>query len=100
MQPPPQYIGTRPRSYLLLWLMAAFGLLGNVLATWLAPKFIAWYFNPPAQVGFSCVEPIQWALSRFRAAQFWGLGLGVLLGVVVYFLVRRRNRRNGNYVAA
>lgn len=87
-----QYIGTRQRSYLALWLIAIFAILGNVLATWLAPKMITWYFTPPAQLGFTCTEPIDWALSRFRAAQMWGLALGAVLGLVVYFLVKRRRR--------
>ena len=85
-------IQTRQRSYLALWLMALFATLGNILTTWLAPIVIVWYWTPPAQLGFNCTEPIQWALSKFRWAQVGGLLAGALLGLVVYFLVRRKRQ--------
>ena len=43
------------------------------LTVWLAPGVIAWYFNPPVEMGgFSCTTPIAWALKRLQWAQLWG----------------------------
>jgi hypothetical protein len=69
-------------------------LVGIALTTWLAPGMIAWYFNPPVETGgFSCSAPIAWALRRLQAAQLWGIGVGGVLGLVVYgFIQRRRNK--------
>ena len=65
------------------------GLLGGVLTSWIAPAVIAWYFKPPAQVEFSCVGPIEWALSRMRYAQLGGIGIGAILAIVAYGFYRK-----------
>jgi hypothetical protein len=67
-------------------------IIGIALATWLAPGLIAWYFNPPVETGgFSCTTPIQWALRRLQAAQLWGVGVGGVLGLALYGIVRGRH---------
>jgi hypothetical protein len=49
-------------------------MLGTALTAWLAPGLIAWYFNPPVEMGgFSCTPPIAWALKRLQQAQLWGV---------------------------
>ena len=69
-------------------------LLGIALTTWLAPGLIAWYFNPPVEMGgFSCTVPIAWALKRLQWAQLWGVVGGGVLGLVVYGVVQRRRVR-------
>jgi hypothetical protein len=69
-------------------------LIGIALATWLAPGMIAWYFNPPVEMGgFSCTAPIQWALRRLQAAQLWGVAVGGVLGLVMYGVVQVRQHR-------
>jgi hypothetical protein len=68
------------------WLAVVGALLGAVLSTWIAPKMIAWYFSPPANMGINCVDPIQWALGKLQIAQIVGVVLGALLGLVAYFL--------------
>ena len=66
-------------------------LLGIALTTWLAPGAIAWYFNPPVETGgFTCTAAIAWALRRLQTAQLWGIGVGGVLGLVVYGFVQRR----------
>ncbi len=77
----------RSRSYAGLWLTAVGALIGGVLSTWLAPKMIAWYFTPPAQMGFNCVDPINWALHKMLVAQLSGIGVGAICGVAFYFTV-------------
>jgi hypothetical protein len=69
-------------------------ILGAALTAWLAPGVIAWYFNPPVEMGgFSCTAPIQWALRRLQWAQLWGVVVGGVLGLVSYGVVQRRRTR-------
>ena len=69
-------------------------LLGIALTTWLAPGMISWYFTPPVETGgMSCAAPIAWALRRLQAAQLWGVGVGGVLGLVVYGVAQRRRAR-------
>jgi hypothetical protein len=69
-------------------------ILGAALTAWLAPGVIAWYFNPPVEMGgFSCTAPIAWALKRLQWAQLWGVVVGGVLGLVVYGVVQRRRVR-------
>jgi hypothetical protein len=72
--------------------MVVGALLGAVLSTWLAPKIIAWYFTPPAQIGLTCVEPIQWALGKLQVAQAVGLILGAAAGIFAYFSLFKRKK--------
>lgn len=72
-----------------LWLTMIGSLVGAVLSTWLAPKMIAWYFTPPAQMGFNCVDPIQWALGKLQFAQVLGIILGAVLGFTIFFTAFR-----------
>jgi hypothetical protein len=69
-------------------------ILVAALTAWLAPGVIAWYFNPPVEMGgFSCTPPIAWALKRLQWAQLWGFVVGGVLGLVVYGVVQRRRVR-------
>jgi hypothetical protein len=83
---------TRPFRLFALC-VGSLGLLGSFLMTWIAPKVIAWYFEPPAQPGaFSCKAPIEWALSRYQLAQGYGLLGGAAAGLVLFFLLLQRSR--------
>jgi hypothetical protein len=73
-----------------LWMMALGALLGAVASTWLAPRVIAWYWNPPAEMGINCLAPIQWSLRKLQLAQLVGITGGGILGTVLYFLIGRR----------
>jgi hypothetical protein len=69
-------------------------LIGAVLTALLAPGVIAWYFNPPVEMGgFSCSAPIAWALKRLQWAQLWGVIVGGVLGLITYGIVQRRRSR-------
>ena len=74
----------------ILWSMGTGALVGELLFSWIAPKVIAWWFNPPVQFGINCVEPIQWALKRLQWAQLVGLLAGAISGLVLYLMFRRR----------
>lgn len=79
-----------------VWMVLAGAFVGGALTTWLAPKVIAWYFEPPAQFGFNCVAPIDWALTRMKWSQAIGSVSGAILGLVLYFSFAKR--RQDNYV--
>jgi hypothetical protein len=71
-------------------------LLGAVLATWVAPRVIVWYFDPPAQFGFNCRAPIEWSLKRFQISQMVGIIVGGIGGLALSLtLLRRRNSEDG-----
>lgn len=70
--------------------MASFGLLGCIAAALISPRVIIWYWNPPADMGFNCVKPIQWSLQRFQMAEVGGLIAGLFLGLFVFLALRRR----------
>ncbi len=69
--------------------LLAGGLVGVLLATWITPTLIAWWFEPPVEVGCSCQEPILWAMSTFRRTQLVGLVSGAIAGFVAWALFRR-----------
>ncbi|MBI4405348.1 MAG: hypothetical protein HY537_14385 [Deltaproteobacteria bacterium] len=73
-----------------IWSLMVGAGLGTGIAAWIAPKFIAWYFEPPAQYGISCKAPIEWALHRLLLAQIWGAVIGAACAIVITFLVFRR----------
>ena len=85
----------KQKSHSMLWFMASFALVGALLSTWLAPKVISWYFNPPAQFGVNCVGPIEWAMNRFCNAQIAGIVIG---GIVGFLLFHSFFRKRGDSV--
>jgi len=68
-----------------LWIAAGGGLVGGMFTSWLAPKMIAWYFNPPIEMAINCNAPIQWALIRLQWAQLIGTVSGAVLFSILYF---------------
>ncbi len=71
------------------WALVLGALLGGCLSSWLAPKVIAWYFDPPAGFGISCKAPIEWALQKLQIAQLVGTVGGALLALVVYQMTKK-----------
>jgi hypothetical protein len=69
-----------------------FGLLGGVVAGWVAPKMIGWYFTPPVNIGINCTAPIDWALSHFQMAEMAGIIIGAIVGLVIFILFRKSRR--------
>jgi len=77
-----------------MWFLTFFALVGGLLASWLAPKGISWYFNPPVDVGFNCRAPIEWALERLRWAQLMGILGGAVVGIIAFFIFSRKKTTN------
>lgn len=59
-------------------------LLGAFLTSWLAPKVIAWYFDPPVNIGVNCRNATEWSMRKLQLAQSVGLGAGAILGLGVW----------------
>jgi hypothetical protein len=63
--------------------------MGIVIAVWIAPGFLEWWAKPAVPTVCSCVEQIEWALSRMRVS----LGISAVvfagLAVVVVEIYRR-----------
>jgi len=76
----------------LFWFILFGGLLGAFLTSWLAPKAIAWYFDPPVNIGVNCKEATQWSMAKLQTAQFIGLCAGCVFGGVFYATFRKKNQ--------
>ena len=88
--PPPSTL--RLMTRVLGW-MCAGALIAVILATWLAPSFLLWWFTPPTGLSmtFDAPKAIQWGMSRMVRAQVTALVLGAIAGLVVAVLLRRKS---------
>ncbi|HTO97836.1 MAG TPA: hypothetical protein VMK66_12385 [Myxococcales bacterium] len=69
-----------------------FALIFGLLATWLGPKFITYWYQPPVAAGaasaFHCTEAVEWALGKLVLTQVVGSIFGLLVGIVLAALLR------------
>jgi len=69
----------------MMWFIIGGAVIGSALASWLAPKGIAWYFNPPVNIGIDCRSATEWAMAKLQIFQLVGLlfggGAGLLAGL-------------------
>lgn len=72
---------------LVLYLISG-AAIGGVLTSIFAPGLIAWYFEPPVEIGVNCRPAVDWALSHLQGAQTIGLIVGAAVGAVIYFKFR------------
>ncbi|MBI1861279.1 MAG: hypothetical protein HYR96_10220 [Deltaproteobacteria bacterium] len=70
--------------------MVAGSLAGGLLSAWLAPRLIAWWFEPPVPLGFSCRTPIEYALQRLQWAQLIGVAVGATAGPILFMAFKPR----------
>ncbi len=59
--------------------------VGIIVSTLFVPTMIAWYFEPPVDIGVNCRPAVDWALTRFVWFQVGGGALGLGLGLLAYF---------------
>lgn len=77
------------RSRKIIYGTLIFALLGALLSSYVGPKIIAWYFDPPVNIGVNCRSAVEWSMSKLQITQFWGLVGGLIVGVVFMSLVTR-----------
>lgn len=72
------------------------GLIFGILATWLGPKMISYWYSPPVPAGaasaFNCTDAVNWAMHKLVLTQLIGTGIGIIAGAFVGVLVARRPR--------
>lgn len=74
-------VTTRRRK--VLYGTGFFALLGALLGSYFGPKVIAWYFDPPVDIGVNCRSAVEWAMARLQVTQFCGLVIGLAVGFAV-----------------
>ena len=66
----------------------------GLLATWLGPKMISYWYAPPVQAGaasaFNCTEAVNWAMNKLVLTQVVGTVIGVAVGLIVGIVMRPR----------
>lgn len=65
-------------------------LAGILLVSFLGPRALAWYFDPPVEMGFNCLPAVEWAMTRLLQVQGLGVLGGFLLGLGVSLYFRRQ----------
>ena len=83
------------RRFLVLAFGFAFAFV--LLAAWLGPRYLAWYFRPPVELGpntFNCTDPmlraLQWGMNRLLLIELVAAGVGLVTGLVLSLLTRKR----------
>ena len=65
----------------------------GILATWLGPKMIAYWYAPPIPSGaasaFNCTDAVGWAMNKLVLTQIVGTLAGAVIGIVVGILLSR-----------
>lgn len=74
----------------VFWAVVSGVVVGQSLVIWLAPRYLVWYFAPPAPTAFDCSVPVSWALSRMQSAIMYGTGVGALIGLICAVVFRDR----------
>ena len=80
----------------ILLFVLSFGIVGEVVASFFAPKFIVWYNTPGAGVGDAICNPgliINDTISAYVNWQLIGAGVGALAGLVVGALVVAKRKK-------
>ena len=83
------------RFWKQLSLVLFLGLLGALLSSWFSPRMIAWYFEPPVNIGINCRGAQEWAMGKLRNAQIFGSLLGIFISVVFLGVFKKRSSGPG-----
>ncbi|HYS07804.1 MAG TPA: hypothetical protein VEP66_03630 [Myxococcales bacterium] len=69
-------------------------LVFGLLATWLGPKMISYWYAPPVAAGaaaaFNCTEAVNWAMNKLVLTQVFGSVIGVAVGIVLGLFMGRK----------
>jgi hypothetical protein len=74
-----------------LWILL-FTLSGSLISSWLAPKWITWFYQSPVSHGFDCTPALQWGLKILLISQLVGACFGVTIGTLVVFWLDARKK--------
>lgn len=74
-----------------LWFVTIGGLLGCLLAAWLSPSVISWYFTPPVDLPIGCKEAVQWGISSYQKVILVFTVIGGVVGGGLFTILRKRN---------
>jgi NhaP-type Na+/H+ or K+/H+ antiporter len=76
----------------ILMLLCALGF--GILASWLGPRMIGYWYAPPVPSGaasaFNCTDAVMWAMSKLVWTQIFGSAAGAVLGLVLGIVLRPR----------
>ena len=64
--------------------------LGATLTALFAPSIVSWYFDPPTSIGVSCKEAVSWGINAYQKMVMLGGVMGLLGGLVMAFVLRRK----------
>jgi hypothetical protein len=78
-----------PRRTKVIYGTGVFALTGALSSSYIAPKVIAWYFDPPVDIGVNCRTAVEWSMSKLQTLQIWGLAVGFALGLFVMIWMTR-----------
>ena len=84
------------KKFLLVFFFGA--TVGAVVASFLGPKFIAWYFEPPVYVGVSCQNAALWAVQTYQKVQLVSLAVGGVFITAVFYALFRGKKTNATDV--
>jgi hypothetical protein len=66
----------------------------GLLATWLGPKMISYWYTPPVPSGaasaFNCTDAVNWAMNKLVLTQLIGTLIGIVVGLVLGVMMRPR----------
>jgi hypothetical protein len=69
-------------------------LVFGIVASWLGPKLITYWYAPPVPSGaasaFNCTDAVMWAMSKLVWTQIIGSAAGAIFGLAVGVLLGRR----------
>jgi hypothetical protein len=64
-----------------------FALVFGLLASWIGPLAIAYWYRPPVPAGanaaFNCTEAVEWGMGRLLWTQVIGIIGGALVGLII-----------------
>jgi hypothetical protein len=68
-------------------------IVGLLLFTWMGPRFLLWWAKPPVNPGVDCSLNIRWGMESLIKTQMVGVGVGLLAGLYLAFLLTRHQKR-------
>ena len=78
------------------WTLIIGVFVGGALTSYVAPKVIAWYSEPPVNWGVNCRGAIEWSMAKLQMAQIVGSIIGGLLGAGSYFGLKGRGNKGAH----